>query len=420
MRSRILVLALGTFALGTDSFVLAGILPAIAHDLDVSVAVAGQLLTVFALFYALGSPSLAALTGTISRKRLLIISLSVFTCANVAAALAPTYAVLVVARAVAACSAALYTPTAAAAAAAIAPPEKRGRALALVTAGLTASLVLGVPLGAWIGGSLSWRVTFWVVVALAALATVGIRTLLPDVGSPPNVRLRARIALLAQPSVITALSFTVLGLAGAYTVYTYLAPLLLHETHLTVIGVSAMLLVLGLASVVGNLVGGHAADRWGARRTLVVGTILLGVALLVMPLAAPFVMAAGLVVVVWGVAGWLNGPAQQQRLLTLAPDQPAVILSLNASGLYLGIAIGAAVGGLVLQRGSFLLLGVVGALWQVGALTVLLWSTYQHPGARHRARTALDSVQAPRAPRDRDQGGEVAARLAHPSGRWPD
>ena len=196
------MLALGTFALGIDSFVLAGILPAIAHELDVSVAVAGQLLTVFALFYALGSPTLAALTGAIPRKRLLITSLTVFTCANIVAALAPTYAVLVVARAIAACSAALYTPTAAAAASAMAPLEKRGRALALVTAGLTASLVLGVPLGAWIGGSLSWRATFWVVVALAALATVGIRTLLPEVGSPPNVPLRARIALLAQPRVI--------------------------------------------------------------------------------------------------------------------------------------------------------------------------------------------------------------------------
>lgn len=382
MRSRILVLALGTFALGTDSFVIAGILPAIAHDLDVSVAVAGQLLTVFALSYALGSPTLAALTGAIARKRLLIVSLIVFTGANALAALAPSYAVLVVARVVAACGAALYTPTAAAAAAAMAPAEKRGRALALVTAGLTASLVLGVPLGAWIGGTLSWRATFWVVVVLAAVAALGIRTLLPEVATPPQVRLRARVALLAQPHIIATVSFTVFGLAGGYTVYTYLAPLLLRETHLNIVGVSVMLLILGMASVFGNVAGGHAADRWGARRTLVVGTLLLGMALLVMPLVAPFVIGASLVIVVWGVAGWVNVPAQQHRLLTLAPDQPAVILSLNASGLYLGIAIGAAAGGIVLQRGSFVLLGVVGALWQVVALVVLLWSTYQRPGAR--------------------------------------
>lgn len=397
MRSRILVLALGTFALGTDSFVIAGILPAIAHDLDISVAVAGQLLTVFALSYALASPTLAALTGGIARKRLLIASLIAFTGANVLAALSPTYALLVVARVLAACGAALYTPTAAAAAAAMAPAAMRGRALALVTAGLTASLVLGVPLGAWIGGSLSWRVTFWVVVVLAAVAVFGIFALLPEVATPPIVRLRTRVAVLAQAHIVAALAFTVFGLAGAYTLYTYLAPLLLRETHLNVAGVSAMLLVLGMASVVGNVAGGHATDRWGARRILVVGTILLGMALLVMPLVAPSVIGAGLVSVVWGVAGWVNIPAQQQRLLTLAPDQSAVILSLNASGLYLGIAIGAGVGGLVLQRGSFVLLGAVGALWQVIALTVLLWSTYQRPGTRrgqliYMSRPALQQV----------------------------
>ncbi len=372
MRLRILVLALGTFALGTDGFVIAGILPAVGHDLRVPVAVTGQLITAFALTYAVGAPLLAALTSDMARKRLLVVSLAGFTAANVLAALAPSFGVLMLARMLAACSAALYTPNASAAAVALSPVEQRGRALALVIAGLSVATVLGVPLGTWIGATLSWRTTFWLVVGLGVLAALGVVALFPEIANSPATSLRARFALLWQPRILSGLSLTTLVLAGAFTVYTYVAPLLLHVTHLSGAGISVMLLLYGLAGVAGNMLGGLGADRLGPMRTIVPAIAVVAIALVILPFAAVSALGAGLILFIWGLAGWTITPAQQYRLLALAPSQPGVILSLNASAIYLGIGLGAAVGGLVVHSGSLVLLGLAGGLWQVAALGVLL------------------------------------------------
>src|SRR5215471_3414225 len=190
---RILVLALGTFAIGTDGFVIAGILTSITHDLSVSLALAGFLVTAFSLVYALGSPVLAALTSSIARQHLLLLTLSVFILANVLAAGATSFLLLLLARMIAALSAALYTPSASTVAAALAPQEKRGQALSLVTAGLTIATVAGVPLGILISSQLSWRTTFLFVAMLGVIAFVGILAFFPSVANPPAVGLRKRI-----------------------------------------------------------------------------------------------------------------------------------------------------------------------------------------------------------------------------------
>ncbi|HEU5440621.1 MAG TPA: MFS transporter [Ktedonobacterales bacterium] len=377
MRLRILVLALGTFALGTDGFVIAGILPAVGHDLAIPAAVTGQLITAFALTYAIGAPVLAVLTSDLARKRLLILSLAGFAGANVLAALAPSYGVLMLARMLAACCAALYTPNASAAAVALAPAEARGRALALVTAGLTVATVLGVPLGTWIGTTLSWRATFWLVVVLGVLAAVGVMALFPEIANPPATPLRVRFTLLRQPRILTALSLTVVALAGVFTMYTYIAPLLLGVTHLGGAGISVMLLLFGLAGVAGNALGGQGADRWGAFRTLIPAISIVALVLVLLPFAATSALGAALMLLIWGIAGWTFTPVQQYRLLALAPAQPGIILSLNASAIYLGIGLGAALGGLVVHGGSFVLLGLVAALWQVVALGILFVSARQ-------------------------------------------
>src|SRR5215472_2689518 len=198
---RILILALGTFAIGTDGFVIAGILPSIAHDLGMSIALAGLLVTAFSLAYALGSPVLATLTGHIARRRLLLLTLISFVLANVLAAVAASFAVLLMARVLAALSASLYTPSASAVAAVLAPKEKRGRALSLVTAGLTITTVAGVPLGILIGTQLNWRATFVLVALLGVIAFVGVLALFPPVASQGTVSLRTRLALLRRPVI---------------------------------------------------------------------------------------------------------------------------------------------------------------------------------------------------------------------------
>ena len=373
---RILVLALGTFALGTDGFVIAGILPDIAHQLNISVDLAGQLVTVFSLTYALGSPMLAALAGNIPRRRLLLMSLAFFVAANLLAAVATSFAVLLVARILAAGGAALYTPTAAAAAASLVPAEKRGRALSLVTAGMTLSLVLGVPLGIFIGSQFNWQMTFVLIAVLSAIAFVGVLMLFPTIANPPTVALRTRLALLRRPALLLTLLTTTFGMIGAFTVYTYLGPLLQQITHLNGAGISGMFLLFGLASMLGNVIGGYSADRWGTVRTVVLGVLLLGLALFMLPFAATLFLGAALAIAVWGVAGWMLTPPQQSRLIAQAPDVPGVVLSLNGSAIYLGSATGAALGGVVLHFAPIAVLGWVGSAWELIALGAVLWSAY--------------------------------------------
>ncbi len=371
----ILVLALGTFALGTDALVMAGVLPAIAHDLSVPVATTGQLVTVFALTYVLASPTLATLTGSMARRHLLLGSLGVFVAANLLAAFATNFEILVFARVLAACGAALYTPTASAVAAMLAPAEKRGRALALVTAGITVAVVLGVPVGTLVGTFLGWQMTFGLVAVLGMLAALGILLFFPAVASPPPLRLHARLAPLQNPQVIIALSLTTLWILGGFMVYIYLALLLQHITHLGGTGISSLLLVLGLASVVGNALGGHGADRWGATRTIAISLAVLAVTLAVFPLAAISVFGATVALLVWGVAAWMLSAPQQHRLLALVPESPSAILSLNGSATYFGQAGGAVIGGLVLHAASLSAMGWVGGVCEIIALGMLLLST---------------------------------------------
>ena len=325
-----MILAVGTFALGTDVQVIVGILPTIAHDIAVPVATTGLLVTVFALTYALGSPTLATLTGSMARRRLLMGSLGVFVGANGLAALALNFGVLMPTRILAAGGAALYTPTASAVAAALAPAEKRGRALALVLGGITLASVLGVSVGTLVGTLFGWRMTFVLVAVLGALAACGLLLFFPVVATPPPIGLRTRLALFQQPRIVVTLSITIHSLMGLFTVYTYLALLFQRITHLGGTGISGLFLVFGGASVVGNIIGGYGADRWGPVRTMVVSLAITGIALVVLPLTASSILGAAALIVL-GTAAWMFTAPQQHLLLALIPESSAVILSLNAS-----------------------------------------------------------------------------------------
>src|SRR6266851_535472 len=185
MENRLIVLALGTFAIGTDSFVVAGILPDVARSLGIGIGAAGQLITVYAAAYAVLTPIMAALTARWPRRRVLLCGLVVFVFGNLATALSPGLALVLASRAVAGLGAAMFTPAASASAAALVPPERRGRALAMVIAGLSAATALGAPTGTVIGTLGSWRLTMWFVAALGALAALGVAALLPRIPGPP-------------------------------------------------------------------------------------------------------------------------------------------------------------------------------------------------------------------------------------------
>jgi predicted MFS family arabinose efflux permease len=376
MRFRLLLLALGTFAIGTDGFVIAGILPSIAHDLSISLALAGFLVTAFSIAYAIGSPVLAALTGSIARKRLLLLALSVFILANVLAAVANSFLLLIIARMIAALSAALYTPSALTVAALLAPKERRGQALSLVTAGLTIATVVGIPLGILISTQLSWRGTLLLVALLGMIAFIGILTLFPSVANPPAMSLSKKLAPLRQPAILITFVNLMVWVIGGFTVYTYLSSFLEHLTHLEGASISVMFLLFGAAGVIGNMIGGYGADHWGAVRTMVSGLPVLAAAYFALPLVSGSFWGMACVVVVWGMAGWVLLPPLQHRLITLAPKAIDVVLSLNGSVQYLGVGIGAAVGALVVQYFSLSALGWVGGTFELLALIILTLSAW--------------------------------------------
>lgn len=381
MNLRLLVLALGTFAIGTGSFVFAGLLEGVAEELSVSVGTAGHLVTVFAVTYAVSSPILATVTGAVARRRLLTFAMALFTAANIVAAFAPTFSLLLLCRALAACGAGMFTPTAAAVAAGLAAPEERGRALSVVTGGLTVSFVIGIPLGSLIGTYSSWRMTFVMVGGLGLIALLGVRLLLPVVQSPPVVSLRERIDALRQPPVIVALSLTALGMMGGFVVFTYISPLLGDLTGFGGAGVSGLLLLFGISAMFGNSLGGYGADHFGYGRLMASILTVLALSLLVFSLLAAVsgttlaILGTSATLVAWGVAGFAINPLQQYRVIKLAPCTQNVALSLNASAIYLGQGIGAALGALVLDFTSLAALGAAGALCTLAALAILLLST---------------------------------------------
>ncbi|MEV7929968.1 MFS transporter [Kitasatospora sp. NPDC088779] len=344
MPVRLLLLALGTFAMGTDSMVVAGILGPIAADLGVSVPAAGQLVTVFALGYALLAPVLAALTARWPRRRLLLTALAVFSAANALSALAPGYGLLLATRVLAAAGAALYTPTANAVATTLVAPERRGRALATVLGGMTVATALGVPLGTWVGRG-DWRMTMWLVTALGVAALAGLALLLRDLPAPVAAPgLRARLAPLGQRRVLGAAATTLAFFLAFQCVYIYLATAVSGATGGDADRLSLVLLTAGVMSVAGSWLGGRLVDRVGVRRVLLTGSTVAAGAFAALPWLGRSMPGALVYAAVVPLAGWAVSVALPHRLASIDPGNAPLLISLNSSALYLGTAAGGVAG----------------------------------------------------------------------------
>ncbi len=379
MDTRLVWLAGGAFAIGTGSLVITGILPNLASAFGVTIDTAGLLISIFALAYAIGSPVLSTLLGDVDRRALLAGALSVFTLANLFAAFTSDFASLMAARIVMALASGVFMPAANAVAVALVPPERRGRAIALVTGGMTVSLILGVPLGTAVAAH-GWHHAFLIVALVGALALLGLLFQLPAGLPRVTNSLSERLQVARRGDVLLALGTTALWTTGAFTLYTYIAPFLAAHAGITGHWLGAALVVSGIGSAVGNQWGGIAADRFGPERALVfVLTLLAGalaaastVAVTLPPETAVF--ALPLIIMIWSGAGWAGHPAQMSRLASMAPDATVVALSLNASALYLGIAAGSALGQQTLRLGASWQLGYVGALCEIAALALLFLS----------------------------------------------
>ena len=370
MDRRLLVLALGMFALGTDSFVMAGILPQIAHAFRVPIGAAGQVTTVYAITYALMAPTVAAIAARVPRKTLLLSSLATFVVANLATALAPNYAFALATRVLAGLGAAMFAPTATGAAATMVSPEKRGFALAVVITGLTASTALGTPIGTVIGGLGDWRWTMVFVSALAGASGLGVWALLSHIPLPPAISLAERVAPIRDARVALTLLTGLVYQAGHFVCYTYFTVVfdrvLQHDTML----ISALLVLWGASGMVANLITGRLSDLIGNRKVIVALLIVLALVMAWLPWASAHLWTTAIAVAIWGAAAWGLLAPQQHRLVALAPRSAPVVLGLNTSGSYLGFTAAGIVGALALPVVGGHNLGYIGAAFAVVALGI--------------------------------------------------
>ncbi|HTN97061.1 MAG TPA: MFS transporter [Nordella sp.] len=354
--SSVLVLALGTFAVGTDAFIVAAFLPSMAEGLGVTPAAAGQSVTVFALAYALLAPVIATFTAALPRRRLLITALLLLGLANIGSALAPSFGILIATRIVAAAAAATYTPNAGAVAAQLVKPELRARALAIVIGGLSVSTALGVPLGHVASTLLDWRASLALVGLVAFAALIGVALLMPRLAGAPQVSLGQRLQLLRRKNVLIVLPLTVLGMTACYVPFAFTLHIL-EALLIPAALVTAMLLCYGLGAVAGNYASGMMTDRAGPIAVLIAAYLLL-TAIFAALLSLSLVQAAshgalvGLLIFGWGSASWSQTPPQQMRLIAAAPEQAPVAIALNSSAIYAGIALGSAIGGATIGHGA--------------------------------------------------------------------
>jgi MFS transporter, DHA1 family, purine base/nucleoside efflux pump len=376
---RTYLLAAGAFAVGTSAYVVSGVLPAVSAELGVSLTAAGQLATAFALACAVGAPVLATLTSRWERRNLLLVALLVAAVGNTLSAVVTDYPLLLATRVVAAFGAAMYTPAATLFATALRPPEERGRAVAIVFGGLTVALALGVPVGTLLAGGLGYRAVFGLVAAVCLVVATVVATQLPRMAAPPAVSLRERFAVAADRRVQTVLVITVLGVLGTMSVYIYVVPLLAATAGLTGSTISVLLLAYGVGAILGNVWGGRAADRFGPLRTLF--AVLAGFVVLIatLPLTATTLVGAALALFVWSAFTWSFNPPVQSLLLELAPAG-GLVLSLNASAIYFGVALAGVLGGVVINTVGVLALPLFGAglaVVVIGLLTTLRRRTAQ-------------------------------------------
>ncbi|SEK37315.1 MFS transporter, DHA1 family, inner membrane transport protein [Variovorax sp. YR750] len=372
----LIALTAGAFGIGTTEFVIMGLLMQVSTDLHVSITAAGLLISGYALGVAVGAPVLTIATRKLPRKTVLLALMAIFTLGNLACALAPNYEMLMAARVITSLAHGTFFGVGSVVATGLVAPERRASAIAIMFTGLTAATLLGVPAGAWLGLQFGWRSAFWAVTLIGVLAFAVLAVFVPRVKNEAKpAPLRDELGVLARPQVLLGLAMTVLGFAGVFVVYTYIQPLLTQVTGLPESAVSPILLVFGGGLAIGNLLGGKLADR--APMAAVFGTLVaLAVVLGAMQFTIGTPFTAVVFVALLGVTSFATVAPMQLRVLEKASGAGQNLASsLNIAAFNLGNALGAWVGGVVIDHGPGLrALGWVAALITLVGLAIALWS----------------------------------------------
>ncbi|WP_406248823.1 MFS transporter [Streptomyces anulatus] len=394
------ILGLSVFALGTSEFMLSGLLPPIADDMNVSIPQAGLLISAFAIGMVVGAPLLAVATLRLPRRTTLIALISVFGLGQIAGALAPTYEILFVSRVLSALACAGFWAVGAAVAIAMVPVNSRARAMAVMIGGLSVANVLGVPLGAFLGEHFGWRSAFWAVGAASAVALVGVATRIPHIPLPEKKpELKRELAIYRDRQVWLAIVITALAAGGVFCAFSYLAPLLTDVAGLDSGWVPWILGLFGVGALIGTMIGGRVADAH------LFGVLLSGITASTVFLVALALFASSQIAVIalaflLGLSAFFTAPALNARMFNVAGAAPTLAGATTTAAFNLGNTSGPWLGGTVID----LDFGFASTAWAGAAMTALALAAVGvalhlqrgGEGGRSRSRLIAKSAKAPK------------------------
>ncbi len=346
----LLALALSAFAIGTTEFVIMGLLPEVAGDLQVSIPSAGWLISGYALGVAIGAPIMALLTAKLPRKKTLLLLMVIFIFGNIMCALGYSYDFLMLARIITALCHGAFFGIGAVVADNLVPPNRRASAVALMFTGLTLANVLGVPLGTALGQALGWRSTFWAVAVIGVLSLLALYSKLPSVKDEAPTDLKKELAALRGGGIWLSLLMTVAFAASMFALFTYIAPLLTEVTGVSSHGVSWTLLLMGVGLTLGNILGGRLAD-WRLPLTLTCTFLVIACFAALFSWTSHSMVPAEITLFLWAAAAFAAVPALQINVVTYGKKAPNLVSTLNIAAFNVGNAIGAWVGGVVIAQG---------------------------------------------------------------------
>lgn len=373
------LLTLGTVAIGTDLFVIAGILPYVANSFAVSAQTAGYLVTVFAIIYAVFGPILARRTASWHKRKLLVMTLGIFIVGEAISALAINFYIMIVARVISAVGASLFTPTAFAVAVTLVPEEKKGRALSLVSGGLILSMAITVPIGTWVSLLFGWRFTYLFIMVIGIIAAVGLALVLetPSKNNIPSIfnSSNAPSSTFRSSFVLAVVAYTFWGM-GIFSIFPFISLILTGNLHVHPVDVGYALMLFGTGSFIGVILGGHATDRWGHMKTTKISISISVIALIssyLLLYKSSFWFILSYFVFSMAIQGFM--PSQLRRVVYFSPkNSHQTALAINNSMLYIGIALGTVLGGSLFGYFSLSILPLVSGISVIIALGLSLTS----------------------------------------------
>ena len=377
----LLALAIGAFGIGTTEFAPMGLLPVIANGVDVSIPTAGLLVSAYAIGVMVGAPIMTLAFGRFGKRTALMLLMGIFTLGNILSALAPDYWTLLAARLVTSLNHGAFFGLGSIVAASVVAPEKRASAVATMFMGLTIANIGGVPAATWIGQQIGWRMSFAGTAVLGLLAITALWLSLPrgEAGKMPDIVKELKV--LTRPVVLLAMATTVMGAGAMFTLYTYVAPVLVELTGASEGFVTLALVLIGIGFTIGNGLGGRMAD-WSLDGATKIFLAALAVTMLALPWLLSTHIGAAIGLLVWGVTTFAIVPPVQMRVMQAASEAPGLASSINVGAFNLGNAVGAAVGGGVLSLGlGYQAIPVAGGLLAAAGLVLVMIGTRKSAGA---------------------------------------